>query len=901
MNNYQAYINGYFTYALKGWNTFDAELSMAAGDADIDRTPQKRPHSTCCAGHTITFNLIKTEFTNMNSRRDFLKKAALLSGSAAMMNALPPVIQKALAINPEYGSNFYDAEHIVFLMQENRSFDHQLGNLRGVRGYNDPRAIDLPNKNKVWLQTNKAGDTYGPSHLNVKDTKIAWMGSLPHGFSDQTDAMNGGKYDRWLHVKNARNKNYADMPLTMGYCDRSDFPFYYSLADAFTVCDQNFCSSITGTHPNRYYWMTGTVREANKPEGIAHLWNIDNYNYPELNWTTFPERLEENGVSWKVYQNELTMGQGLKNDEDAWLSNFGTNVLEYFKQYNVRLHKGGIAGLQVKKDNALLQIAELEKQPQEGRTITRLAAARKLLLNIEAAQLKYTTENFDSLSKHSQSLNNRAFTTNTGDPDYHDLVSLEYDDKGTERKLNVPKGDVFHQFREDVKNGTLPTVSWLMPPANFSDHPGEPWFGPWYVSEAMEILLQNPEVWKKTIFVLTYDENDGYFDHIPPYVVPNPYKENTGKVSAGIDPKMDFVTRDQQTNPSATENNIREAPVGLGYRVPMIIASPWTRGGYVCSEVFDHTSSIQFVETFLQKKLNKKVQEENITQWRRTICGDLTSAFQPYHGEKIDGPVFLERKPFMEGIHQAQFKDVPADFKKLSADEIKQINTDHSQSPYFPKQEKGIKPASALPYELYTHGHFDPQKMTYQMTFKAGNQFFGARSAGSPFRVYALNPYQKEELRAWDYTVAAGDTLTDQWHLADFENEAYHLKVYGPNGFYREFAGNKNNPPVKVSCDYEAGKINAAKPTGNVIVTIANLDTRAHTVTIADKSYKTADRKQIIAAGGTSKVILDLSRNYNWYDFHVKLKGYENFEERFAGRVETGLSTKTDPLMGGII
>jgi phospholipase C len=156
----------------------------------------------------------------------------------------------------------------------------------------------------------------------------------------------------------------------------------------------------------------------------------------------------------------------------------------------------------------------------------------------------------------------------------------------------VPKGDVFHQFREDVKNGMLPTVSWLMPPANFSDHPGEPWFGPWYVSEAMEILLQNPEVWKKTIFVITYDENDGYFDHVPPYVVPNPYKEHTGKVSAGIDPKLDFVTKDQQTNPSATDANIREGAIGLGYRVPMIIASPWTRGGYVCSEVFDHTSSL---------------------------------------------------------------------------------------------------------------------------------------------------------------------------------------------------------------------------------------------------------------------------------------------------------------------
>lgn len=837
----------------------------------------------------------------MDSRRDFLKKAALLSGSAAAINMLPPVIQKALAINPETGSTFYDAEHIVFLMQENRSFDHQLGTLQGVRGYNDPRAINLPDKNKVWLQTNKEGDTYGPFHLDVKDTKIAWMGSLPHGWSDQTDAMNNGKYDKWLDVKKARNKSFADMPLTMGYCDRADFPFYYSLADAFTVCDQNFCSSITGTHPNRYYWMTGTVREANKPEGIAHLWNIDNYNYPVLDWTTFPERLEENGVSWKVYQNEITMGLDLENEEEAWLGNFGTNVLEYFKQYNVRMHEGGIAGLQSKKDNTIKQIAELEQQPQEGRTIMRLAAAKKLLANIELAQAKYTKESFNNLPKTEQSLNNKAFATNIGSTDYHDLVSLEYDDNGTNRKLKVPKGDVFHQFREDVKNGTLPTVSWLMPPANFSDHPGEPWFGPWYVSEAMEILLQNPEVWKKTIFVITYDENDGYFDHVPPYVVPNPYKEHTGKVSAGIDPKLDFVTKNQQTNPSATDANIREGAIGLGYRVPMIIASPWTRGGFVCSEVFDHTSSLQFVEDFLEKKFNKKVQEENITQWRRTICGNLTSAFRPYHGEKIDGPVFLERKPFIEGIHQAQFKQAPANFKKLSDAEIEQINKDHTQSPYFPKQEKGVKPACALPYELYTDGHFNKEKNAYEIVFKAGNKVYGKRAAGSPFRVYAVNPYQKEQLRAWDYSAAAGDALTDEWKINDFENEAYHLKAYGPNGFYREFAGDNNNPLVKINCDYEASRLNAARLTGNLVVYITNQDKKAHTAVITDKSYKATAQSHAIPAGGSVRVILNLTKNHNWYDIGIKLKGYDVFEERFAGRVETGAPTKTDPLMGGIV
>ncbi|GGM83778.1 hypothetical protein GCM10010967_14510 [Dyadobacter beijingensis] len=835
----------------------------------------------------------------MDSRRDFLKKAALLAGTGAMANTLPPVIQKALAIDPAPGSTFYDAEHIVFLMQENRSFDHQLGMLQGVRGFNDPRAIDLADKNKVWFQTNKAGETYGPFRLNVKDTKVAWMGSIPHGWSDQTDAMNNGKYDRWLDVKAPRNKQYAHIPLTMGYCDRSDFPFYYSLADAFTVCDHNFCSSITGTHPNRYYWMTGTVREKNEPAGLAHLWNISNYEYPELEWKTYPERLEENGISWKVYQNELTMGYGLKGEESAWLSNFGTNVLEYFKAYNVRFHEGGIANLENKRKTVIQTIADLEKEATtDSRAATRMAAAKRLLKNIETAQTKFNKETQGRLTDKDKKLNDKAFTTNISDPHFHELTSLTYADNGTERTLNVPKGDVFHQFREDVKNGTLPTVSWLMPPAHFSDHPGEPWFGPWYVSEAMEILLQNPEVWKKTIFIVTYDENDGYFDHLPPFTVPNPYKENTGKVSAGIDPKLDFALADQQTNPSANPASIREGSIGLGYRVPMIIASPWSRGGYVNSEVFDHTSSLQFLENFLEKKFNKKVYEENITNWRRTICGDLTSAFRPYNGEKIEKPVFLQQKPFIESIHQAQFKQAPENFRKLGAAELAELNANPATSALFPVQEKGVRPACALPYEAFVHAQLSKTGDALQVTFQSGNRIFGTKSSGIPYRVYAMKPYQNETLRSWDYSVAAGDTLSDHWQLAGFDNNAYHLRVYGPNGFYREFLGNAGNPKLKVSCEYE---VKSSKPTGNVLVTIENLDSKAHNVTIEDKSYKTGLKTKAFAVGGKASLVLDLGKSFQWYDFSVKVKGYDAYEERFAGHVETGAVTKTDPLMGGIV
>src|SRR5690606_17062927 len=381
---------------------------------------------------------------------------------------------------------------------------------------------------------------------------------------------------------------------------------------------------------------------------------------------------------------------------------------------------------------------------------------------------------------------------------FHSLTSLHYDDEGTARTLEVPKGDILHQFREDVKHDRLPTVSWLMTPANFSDHPGRPWFGSWYVNEVMEILLENPEIWKKTIFILTYDENDGFFDHVVPYAVPNPYKENRGKVSVNIDPQMEWALRDQQSNPSAMEDRIRESSIGLGYRVPLVIASPWTRGGFVNSELFDHTSSLQFLENFLSVKFRKHVREDNISAWRRSVCGDLTSVFRPYNGEKFDGPQFMNKKDFMEGIHKAQFRQVPQNFAALSARDIEQINLDPTQSTLFPKQERGIKPACAIPYELYVNGKLDSRTGRYHLSFAASDDLHGRTASGSPFLVYANNRYENEDMRTWEYAVAPGDKLEDSYLLSAFENQAYHLRVYAPNGFYREFQGDGVHPGIQV-------------------------------------------------------------------------------------------------------
>lgn len=269
----------------------------------------------------------------MDSRREFIKKATLLTGLGGLASVLPPSIERAFAINPAEGTTFLDAEHVVILMQENRSFDHCFGTLSGVRGFNDPRAFIQPDKKPVWFQTNGKGETYAPFRLNIKETNATWMGSLPHGWTDQTDARNNGRYDKWLTAKGSGHKDYQDMPLTMGYYGREDIPFYYSLADAFTVCDQTFCSTLTGTTPNRLHLWTGKIREDAKSQ--ARVRNEETDYDAEAQWTTFPERLEDNDISWKIYQNEIALGGILEGEEEDWLGNFTDNPIEWFSQYKV--------------------------------------------------------------------------------------------------------------------------------------------------------------------------------------------------------------------------------------------------------------------------------------------------------------------------------------------------------------------------------------------------------------------------------------------------------------------------------------------------------------------------------------------------------------------------------------
>ncbi len=838
----------------------------------------------------------------------------MLSGAAGVSELIPGSIHRAYAIEPAPGSTFLDAEHIVLLMQENRSFDHAFGTLKGVRGFNDPRAMRLPNGNSVFVQTDAAGNSYAPWRLDIHDTRVTWMGSLPHSRNSQVDAWNEGGHDGWLEAKKP-DAQYAHLPLTMGHYTREDLPFYYAMADAFTVCDQNYCSVMTSTSPNRCYFWTGTIRDEQHASSKVHIRNeqIDNGG---MTWKTFPERLQEAGISWKSYQNDLTRS-GLSGEHDAWLSNFGDNVLECFSAYNVEAYQGFVPAMKNYIAELSAGAAKLESHlamekdaAAAAKIRAQIAEIHEQIKAIEGAAANGGEAKYAQLTDQQKALFHAAFVTNLADPDCHALEPLSFEFEAKPETMNVPKGDVLYQFRKDVEEGKLPTVSWLTAPEKFSDHPTSPWYGAWYVSEVMGILTKNPEVWKKTIFILTYDENDGYFDHAPSFVAADPKRPETGGASEGVDFGLEYTTREDELRMGVAENEARSGPIGMGFRVPMIVASPWTRGGWVNSQLFDHTSTLMFLERFIQEKYGKTVREENVSSWRRAISGDLTSVFRP-HDPKEASLDFLNRDKYVLSIEKARFKEIPSNYKKLTAGQIEQMNQigkvhgpRRTPEP-MPHQEPGVSPSCALPYELHADGNLSEDGKSIELRLNAANHIHGAKSAGAPFNVYLRNLKDgkdgkagkagKAGMMAATFAVKPGDTLTRQYPLASFGDSGYAIEVHGPNGFYRGFTGGPDARRVEVKATYEQ-KENS--PTGNLLLHLRNPTPDAVSVEIEDVAYKSKAITKTIQPQQELPVVLNLEHSHGWYDFTVKAHG-SDAEVRYAGRVETGRPSFSDPFMGG--
>jgi phospholipase C len=329
----------------------------------------------------------------------------------------------------------------------------------------------------------------------------------------------------------------------------------------------------------------------------------------------------------------------------------------------------------------------------------------------------------------------------------------------------------------------------------------------------------------------------------------------------------------------------------------MVIASPWSRGGNVCSEVFDHTSPLQLLEKLLSHKTGKKIEEPNITQWRRTVCGDLTSAFRPNTGEKTANPAFLERDAVVEAIHRAQFMKLPSGYKTLSAEEVAEAKRNPA-SPLLPKQEPGIRPSAPLPYQLYSEGALDAGKEKFTVRLEARNEVFGKNAAGSPFNVFALGGNDGVKMRA--YAVAAGDGLTDSWSLGDFPGGNYHLQVHGPNGFMREFQGSTTDPAMEVQLEYARRVLGRVGQGSGILLVVVNRDNRSHTVEVKDMGYGAAAQKRELRPGGKHTFQVNTTSSHGWYDLSLRVEGAEKFGKRYAGRVETGLWSYSDPVMGRV-
>ncbi|MFH9859293.1 phosphocholine-specific phospholipase C [Streptomyces sp. NPDC017202] len=674
------------------------------------------------------------------NRRRFLQ----IAGATTAFSALSSSIERAAALPAHHRTGtIEDVEHIVVLMQENRSFDHYFGKLRGVRGFGDPHPVTLPGGKSVWHQSDGTRDLL-PFHPTADDLGMQFLEGLPHSWPDGQAAYNGGRYDRWVPAKGTT---------TMAYLTREDIPFHYALADRFTVCDAYHCSFIGSTDPNRYYLWTGHT--GNDGRGGGPVLGNEELGY---DWTTYPERLEEAGVSWKVYQD---VGDGLDAQgswgwiPDPYRGNYGDNSLLYFDKY-------------------------------------RNAAP--------------------------------------GDPLYDKART------GTD----VKNGDgYFDRLRADVKAGKLPQISWIAAPEAFSEHSNWPSnYGAWYIAQVLDALTSNPAVWARTALFVTYDENDGFFDHLVPPLPPTSDERGRSTVDVSLD-----------LYPGG--GNRVAGPYGLGPRVPMLVVSPWSKGGYVCSETLDHTSVIRFMERRFG------VREPNISPWRRAVCGDLTAAFD--FSRRDTGPVVL---PDTDG-YEPQDRERHPDYRPTPPAEGT-----------LPRQERGLRPARPLKYAPAVDGSVDPATGKLTLTFASGVK------AGAAFLVTSGNRADGP----WTYTTEAGKKISDTWDPA-YSGGSHDLTVHGPNGFLRVFKG-----PGRT-----AGPEVVARHVGDdVELTFTNRGSGTVELKVAD-GYRGRTTTVRVRVGAVLKRTVDLSASRRWYDLTVTSAADPSFRRRFAGHVENGRPGVSDP------
>ncbi|MBI3437894.1 MAG: phospholipase C, phosphocholine-specific [Proteobacteria bacterium] len=678
-----------------------------------------------------------------NSRRSVLQMGA----AALAAEAFGPTIARALAqpANTRTGT-IRDVEHVVILMQENRSFDHYFGSLRGVRGFGDPRPLMLPSGESVFRQPSPNGRAVAPFHLDTHTTRADHNGSLDHSWKGSHERWK--HHDAWIRMKT---------PMTMGYFTRDDLPFYYALADAFTICDAYHCSIFGPTSPNRNFLFTGTSGLSAGYDGplvarnalLELNWTSDPGNdhamFSPLTWRTYAERLQAAGVSWKVYQE---------------YDNYGDNSLAYFAAF-----RGEHA------DRALMQRG---RSWAEGSTKENAHASRGEYLVAELAK--------------------------------------------------------------DVREGTLPQVSWIVAPYIMCEHPAAgPGYGQSLTARLLAALVDSPEMWSKTVFLLNYDENDGLFDHMPP---PLP----------ALGPALGASTV------STDGESFGGEPVGLGPRVPILAISPGSKGGYVNSQVFDHTSVVRFLERRFG------VQEPNISAWRRAVCGDLTSVF-----DFASPDTARSQLPDTGGYIAA------ADASRALPRAVAPA------TPTVALQERGQRPARPLPYDLQAHCETDEVSKSVALVFTNNG------AAGAAFNVYDADG----TTGPWFFTVEAGRSLR---HEVLTDADAYDLRVLGPNGFLRNFCGTHG---AVLSVAANTDRVQRA-----LVIALRNTGSAPIEAIVRMRAYGTRSENVTLRGGQAVQLAWQIQSSADWYDVEVVIVGDAAFLSRFAGHIETGAPSMSDPLIG---
>jgi phospholipase C len=295
-------------------------------------------------------------------------------------------------------------------------------------------------------------------------------------------------------------------------------------------------------------------------------------------------------------------------------------------------------------------------------------------------------------------------------------------------------------------------------------------------------------------------------------------------------------------------------------RVPMIVVSPWSKGGWVNSQLFDHTSLIRFIEARYAREV-PGLFETNITPWRRAVTGDLTSTLD-FSSPPKDRVTLPSTAAFLppDLVRHPDLVIVPPASQQL------------------PAQEPGVRPARALPYVLHADGQ--AQGGSFRISF--GN----TGDAAAVFHVRSGNAADAPR----NFTVEPQRMLSDAWAASP----GYDLSVHGPNGFLRAFKGS-------VARDASQLLIRASYDTGRVAITLSltNMGTRTVDVNVRN-AYRGKDAEQKLEPRRTTAVVFPLERSGGWYDLSITIAGDAAFAARFAGHVETGADSISDPAMGRV-